>query len=118
MSRLAIVRGILFTFALLSIGCQSETKRPNVILIVTDDQGWVDLGSYGSSDLSTPHLDSLAARGLRFTDFYTAAASCSPSRAAFMTGMYPQRVGIPGVLMPQSRRGLHPSALWQRCSRN
>ena len=109
MNRLSIVRGILFTLALLSIGCQSKTQRPNVILIVTDDQGWVDLGSYGSSDLSTPHLDSLAARGLRFTDFYTAAASCSPSRAAFMTGMYPQRVGIPGVLMPQSRRGLHPS---------
>ena len=44
----------------------------------------------------------------RFTDFYSVAASCSPSRAAFLTGMYPQRVGIPNVLMPQSKRGLHP----------
>lgn len=90
------------------VGCQTAPEIPNVILIVTDDQGWVDLGSYGAEDLVTPHLDSLAAGGLRFTDFYTAAASCSPSRAAFLTGMYPQRVGIPGVLMPQSRRGLHP----------
>ena len=90
------------------VGCQTLPEIPNVILIVTDDQGWVDLGSYGAEDLVTPHLDSLAAGGLRFTDFYTAAASCSPSRAAFLTGMYPQRVGIPGVLMPQSRRGLHP----------
>lgn len=94
--------------ALTTIGCQPASDTPNVILIVTDDQGWVDLGSYGSDVLSTPHLDTLAANGLRFTDFYTAAASCSPSRAAFLTGMYPQRVGIPGVLMPQSRRGLHP----------
>ena len=109
MNHLSIVWWTLFAGALLSIGCQPKTQTPNVILIITDDQGWVDLGSYGSSDLSTPHLDSLAAHGLRFTDFYTAAASCSPSRAAFMTGMYPQRVGIPGVLMPQSRRGLHPN---------
>lgn len=94
--------------ALTTIGCQSTSDTPNVILIVTDDQGWIDLGSYGSDILSTPHLDTLAANGLRFTDFYTAAASCSPSRAAFLTGMYPQRIGIPGVLMPQSRRGLHP----------
>lgn len=93
---------------LITIGCQPASDTPNVILIVTDDQGWVDLGSYGADVLSTPHLDTLAASGLRFTDFYTAAASCSPSRAAFLTGMYPQRIGIPGVLMPQSRRGLHP----------
>ncbi len=93
---------------LTTIGCQPSFETPNVILIITDDQGWIDLGSYGSDVLSTPHLDTLAANSLRFTDFYTAAASCSPSRAAFLTGMYPQRIGIPGVLMPQSRRGLHP----------
>ena len=99
---------ILLIVVLATIGCQPASDTPNVILIITDDQGWVDLGSYGSDILSTPHLDALAANGLRFTDFYTAAASCSPSRAAFLTGMYPQRIGIPGVLMPQSRRGLHP----------
>ena len=93
---------------LTTIGCQPSFETPNVILIITDDQGWIDLGSYGSDVLSTPHLDTLAANSLRFTDFYTAAASCSPSRAAFLTGMYPQRIGIPGVLMPQSKRGLHP----------
>jgi len=89
------------------IGCQTRVHPPNVILIITDDQGWVDLGSYGSDNLFTPHLDNLAINGLRFTDFYSVAASCSPSRAAFLTGMYPQRVGLPNVLMPQSKRGLH-----------
>jgi len=89
-------------------GCDYQQPLPNVILILADDQGWVDLGSYGSDDLLTPHLDELATNGLRFTDFYSVAASCSPSRAAFLTGMYPQRIGIPNVLMPQSKRGLHP----------
>ena len=92
---------------LLTTGC-SPIKHPNVILIVTDDQGWGDLGSYGAVDLVTPNLDRLAAGGIRFTDYYAAAASCSPSRAALLTGMYPQRISLPGVLMPQSNRGLHP----------
>ena len=90
---------------LVAAGCAEP--RPNVVVILTDDQGWVDLGSYGSADLDTPNLDRLAEGGVRLTSFYAAAGSCSPSRAALLTGMYPQRVGIPGVLMPQSRRGLH-----------
>ncbi len=84
---------------------------PNIILIVTDDQGYEDIGSYGAVGFTTPHLDRMAEMGMRFTDFYTAAASCSPSRAAILTGLYPQRVGIPGVLMPQSTIGLHPDEL-------
>ena len=92
----------------LTLGCESE--RPlNVILIVTDDQGWGDLGSYGATDLDTRNLDQLAANGIRFTDYYASNAACSPSRAALLTGMYPLRIGLPGVLMPQSNTGLHPS---------
>ncbi len=69
---------------------------PNVILIVADDQGSVDLGCYGAADLHTPHLDNLAARGIRFTQFYSAAPVCSPSRAGTLTGRWPVRAGVPG----------------------
>lgn len=68
---------------------------PNVLVILTDDQGWGDAGCFGATDLHTPHMDALAARGLRFTQFYAAAAVCSPSRAALLTGRYPQRCGVP-----------------------
>lgn len=71
-------------------------ERPNVILIMTDDQGSVDLGCYGSHDLHTPHMDALAARGVRFTQFYSAAPVCSPSRAGTLTGRWPVRAGVPG----------------------
>ncbi|MEM7305067.1 MAG: sulfatase-like hydrolase/transferase [Planctomycetota bacterium] len=90
---------------LLTTGCAlpgdavSETRvdgPPNVIVVLTDDQGSVDLGCYGAGDLTTPHLDALAARGLRFTQFYSAAPVCSPSRAGLLTGRAPQRAGLPG----------------------
>jgi arylsulfatase A len=73
-----------------------KASRPNVIVIYSDDQGWEDLGVYGSPDLHTPHLDSLARRGVRFTQFYAASPVCSPSRASLITGRYPQRAGLPG----------------------
>jgi len=74
----------------------AQARRPNVLLIYADDMGSLDLNCYGSSDLITPHLDKLAAGGLRFTQFYSAAPVCSPSRAAMLTGRYPQRAGVPG----------------------
>jgi arylsulfatase A-like enzyme len=74
----------------------SEQSRPNVILIYTDDQGSIDLNCYGAADLYTPNLDRLAQQGLRFTQFYVGAPVCSPSRAALMTGRYPQRAQLAG----------------------
>ncbi len=71
--------------------------RPNVIVIMADDQGSVDLGCYGSKDLVTPHADRLAARGIRFTQFYSGAPVCSPSRACLLTGRIPARVGLTGT---------------------
>jgi len=71
-----------------------DGRRPNVIVIFTDDQGTLDLNCYGSKDLHTPNLDALAARGTRFSQFYVAAPVCSPSRAALLTGRYPQRAGL------------------------
>src|SRR5689334_10924930 len=73
-----------------------SAPRPNVIVILSDDQGAVDAGCYGAKDLLTPNLDALAARGVRFTQFYAAAPVCSPSRAALLTGRYPLRCGITG----------------------
>ncbi len=74
---------------------EAQAKRkPNVILIFTDDQGSIDLNTYGAKDLITPHLDKLAQEGTRFTQFYAASPVCSPSRAALLTGRYPQRAGL------------------------
>ena len=84
---------------------QRESGRPNVILILTDDQGSADTGAYGSSDLRTPALDRLAARGVRFTSFYAAAPVCSPSRAALLTGRSPQAAGVPGNVSPRLGAG-------------
>jgi arylsulfatase A-like enzyme len=72
------------------------TDKPNVILIVTDDQGAADARCYGSKDLETPNIDALAASGVRFTQFYSAAPVCSPSRAGLLTGRYPLRAGLIG----------------------
>jgi arylsulfatase A-like enzyme len=68
--------------------------RPNLLLILLDDYGWMDTGCYGSSFYETPNLDRLAARGMRFTDAYAACPVCSPTRASLMSGKYPANVGV------------------------
>ena len=70
-----------------------SSDRPNVVLIITDDVGYGDIGSYGAPDIKTPNIDSLAKNGTRLTDFY-AAPNCSPTRAALISGRYQQRVRI------------------------
>jgi arylsulfatase A len=69
-------------------------EKPNVVLILIDDYGWRDVGCYGSTFYKTPNIDRLAKEGVRFTDGYAACPVCSPTRAAIMTGRYPQRTGI------------------------
>ncbi len=71
-----------------------STQRPNVIVIMSDDQGSIDAGCYGAADLATPAIDKLAVRGVRFTQFYAAAPVCSPSRAGLLTGRYLLRAGL------------------------
>jgi arylsulfatase A len=85
---------------------EKESSQPNVVVIFTDDQGYQDLGVYGSPDIKTPNIDRLASEGMRFTDFYSADPVCTPSRAALLTGCYPQRVGNLNVLWPDSTVGL------------
>jgi arylsulfatase A-like enzyme len=77
--------------------------------MLADDQGYQDLGCYGSPTIRTPRIDALAKEGMKLTSFYVAAPLCTPSRAALMTGCYPKRIGLAsGVLRPDSRRGLDP----------
>lgn len=82
------------------------TQRPNIVLIMADDLGYGDLACYGHPDIQTPHLDQLAAEGMRFTDYHSNGAVCSPTRAALLSGMYQQRVGIPGVVFTSLRDSL------------
>jgi arylsulfatase A len=87
-----------------------ETKdKPNFVLIFTDDQGYGDLGCFGSKTIRTPQLDRLAAEGRKFTSFLSASSVCTPSRAALLTGSYPKRLNMAkGVLFPTSTTGLNP----------
>ncbi|MDG2104300.1 MAG: sulfatase-like hydrolase/transferase, partial [Pirellulaceae bacterium] len=87
---------------------QAQETPPNILLIFTDDQGYQDLGCFGSPDIQTPHLDQLADEGRKFTSFYSACSVCSPSRAALLTGCYPPRVGLTKVLFAQDSKGLNP----------
>lgn len=90
----------------------SAARPPNVVIIFADDLGYGDLGCYGHPSIRTPHLDRMAAEGLRFTDFYSAAEVCTPSRAALLTGRLPVRNGMASdnrrVLFPNSKGGLPP----------
>ncbi len=74
------------------------TERPTVVIIYTDDLGWGDLGCYGSPEVRTPHLDALAARGVRMTDWYSNSPVCSPSRASLLTGRHPAHAGVEAIL--------------------
>ncbi|GGG99454.1 arylsulfatase [Parapedobacter pyrenivorans] len=90
---------------------QPREERPNIIIIFTDDQGYQDVGAFGSPDIQTPHLDRMAAEGVRFTNFHVAQAVCSASRAALLTGSYPNRVGIHGALDHTAKHGLNPNEI-------
>lgn len=107
----------LITFSLTYFGSMPLTasSKPNVIFILADDLGYSDLSCYGSKSVKTPHLDSLAENGLMFTNFRTGASICSPSRAAFLTGSYPQRCGLyMGINTNRDAHwylGLHPDEI-------
>lgn len=97
---------LLPLLALLAV-TSSFAAPPNVILIVADDMGYADLGVQGARGFKTPHLDRLATEGTRFTQFYVAQAVCTASRAALLTGTYPNRIGMQGAYNHTSRDGMH-----------
>lgn len=87
--------GVLFLALAFAMGLRAaESSRPNIILILTDDQGYHDLGCYGNPAIKTPNLDRLAREGVRGTDFYVAWSACTPSRSALLTGRHPLRNGL------------------------
>lgn len=90
---------------------RARQSKPNFIIIFTDDQGYQDLGCFGSTLIKTPNLDRMAREGMRFTDFYSSSPICSPSRASLLTGCYPTRVSIPIVLFPDDSIGLNPEEI-------
>jgi len=80
-----------------------KSSKPNIVVILTDDQGYGDLSSYGAKDLKTPHTDALMSTGVRMDSFYANCPVCSPTRAALLTGRYPDLIGVPGVIRTHKR---------------
>jgi len=89
-----------------ALDTRHSPRPPNIVVIFTDDQGYGDVGVYGAKGFETPNLDRLAGEGVRFTDFYVAQPVCSASRAALLTGCYPNRIGIAGALWPGTKHGI------------
>ena len=79
---------------------------PNIVIVLTDDQGYADVGVFGAKGFQTPNLDRLASEGCVFRNFHVAQPVCSASRAALLTGCYPNRIGIHGALPPHSKVGI------------
>jgi len=96
---------ILYLAFLMACRAGAGDKRPNIILILADDLGFSDLGCYGS-EILTPHLDKMASDGLRFTQFYN-TPRCCPSRAALLTGLYPQQAGVGAMMEDRGLPGYH-----------
>ncbi|MDC0584205.1 sulfatase [Bacteroidales bacterium] len=97
----------IITLAVILFGCNAKqaqhNKKPNIIIVFTDDQGYQDLGCYGSPKIKTPNIDQMASEGLRYTNFYVASSVCSASRAALLTGKLPKNNGVPGVFWPDQK---------------
>jgi arylsulfatase len=111
MKKIALL--LLISISIVSFHSKTSTKSPlpNIILIYMDDIGYGDLSCYGGLTIQTPHLDRLAADGIRFTNFLTTQAVCSASRASLLTGCYANRVGIFGALWPKAGIGLSPDEM-------
>jgi len=93
----------LFLYVLLFTGCAATNEKPNIVLIMVDDMGFSDIGSYGS-EIATPNIDQLAYNGLRFTNFYN-SARCCPTRASLLTGLYPHETGM-GAMVTTARQSV------------
>lgn len=112
---IAVAAPLLFAWNAPASVCAEESRPPNIVVIFADDLGYGDLGCYGHPTIRTPELDRMAAEGMRFTQFYSAANVCTPSRAALLTGRLPIRNGMSAepkrVLFPMSKGGIQDSEI-------
>ncbi|MDG0964140.1 MAG: sulfatase-like hydrolase/transferase, partial [Opitutales bacterium] len=92
MRNIVLLSVVSFLFCSVNTDAAKENAKPNVILVLVDDMGWMDLSCQGSDFYRTPNVDRLAKEGIRFTNGYAACAVCSPTRAAVQTGRYPHRL--------------------------
>ena len=106
MFRFLAILGVVFGGV--SLARAGDAAQPNIVVILADDLGYADVGCYGAVGIRTPHIDSLAQEGTRFTSFYVGQAVCTASRAALLTGCYPNRIGMSGALNHTSTTGIHP----------
>ena len=108
---------LLYSCVGITLSCKDKDEKftmeslaqPNVVLIFTDDQGYQDVGVFGSPDIVTPNLDQMAKEGVQLTSYYSAQAVCSASRAGILTGCYPNRIGIHNALGPGNTHGINTS---------
>lgn len=100
------------SLAIASVGAPTKAsaaeRPPNVVIIFIDDMGYADIGPFGAEEYATPELDRMADEGMVLTDYHAATAVCSASRAALLTGCYPERVSVLGALGPNAKHGLNP----------
>ena len=89
----------------------ADSRPPNIIHILADDIAYDDVGCFGAPKIKTPNIDRMASEGVRLTSFYAPSPTCTPSRAALMTGCYAERVGVNRVLYPFDNIGLNPSEI-------
>jgi arylsulfatase A-like enzyme len=99
----SFITAVAFLVFSIAIGCAAQ--KPNFVFFLVDDLGWADVGCYGSAFHQTPHIDALAASGVRFTAGYAAASICSPTRASILTGRHPVRVNITDWIPGMSKEG-------------
>ena len=110
MKAFAPLLAVLVTFSAATI-LPAANRLPNIVIIFTDDQGYADVGVFGAKGFKTPNLDRLAKDGCIFTDFHVAQPVCSASRAALLTGCYPNRIGIHGALGPLAKHGINDAEM-------
>ncbi len=103
---------ILLGLGAATMAWAASPAHPNFVVILTDDQGYADLGCFGGTHVKTPRIDKMAAEGAKLTSFYVAGSVCTPSRSALMTGCYPKRIGLAaGVFLAGDKNGLHPEEI-------
>ena len=107
-----MLKRIIYLILIFTISsCETENRRPNIVFILTDDLGYGDLSSYGSKTINSKNIDQLARDGVKLTSYYAAQPVCSASRAAVLTGVYPNRIGIHNAFGPNSNSGINHNEL-------